>query len=410
MLDSQSPPPFWPKPATRLRDVASAVAVGRWLGLAFGICMLTGVFSHMHQHPTAWFPLPTGPTWIFQLTQGLHIATGLVAVPLLLVKLWTVYPKLFSWPPARTVIEILERGSIAVLVAGAMFELVSGLLDTLQWYPWPFGFLQVHWWVAWLTIGALILHIAVKAPKMAQYWRKSARDALPVNSDDSSFDLVPTTVVVDVVEAADADAHAAAAAGISRRTLLLGAGSAALVVTAVTAGQTLPWLRPLTALAPRKPGAGGSVVPINRTAKDAGVLDLVKDPAWKLQVMGSQPLTLSLADLQGMPVTSSRLPIACVEGWSATADWTGVRLRDVLDAAGIDPSTDLRTVSLEPEGGSRSSLLPAAFARDPLTLLALTIDGEELSLDHGWPCRLIAPGRPGVAQTKWLSRIEVATI
>ena len=393
-VTGDDPPPWWPKPPRRLRDQAMAVAVGRWVGLAFGVCLLTGVFSHLEQHPTAWFPLPTGPVWIFQLTQGLHVATGLAAVPLLLVKLWTVYPNLFSWPPARTLAAVLERGSIGVLVAGSVFELVTGLFNILQWYPWPFGFIQVHWWVAWLTTGALVLHVSVKAPVIGQYWTRSRRDALPAKP-------VEPVVPVGPLEPADG------LAGVSRRALLLGAGGAAAVITAVTAGQTVAWLRPLAVLAPRQPGQGTTGVPINRTAQAAGVVALASDPAWRLTVAGRTPLTLSLAQLRALPQYSARLPIACVEGWSASALWTGVRLRDVLDAAGLDPAADLRTVSLEPSGANPRAELPAAFARDPLTLLALAIDGEALSLDHGWPCRLIAPGRPGVAQTKWLSRIEL---
>ena len=50
---------------------------------------------------------------------------------------------------------------------------------------------------------------------------------------------------------------------------------------------------------------------------------------------------------------------------------------------------------------------PANFAADDRTLLALDLAGEPLSLDHGFPCRLIAPNRPGVLQTKWVSRLEV---
>ncbi|MBA2624897.1 MAG: molybdopterin-dependent oxidoreductase, partial [Acidimicrobiia bacterium] len=45
---------------------------------------------------------------------------------------------------------------------------------------------------------------------------------------------------------------------------------------------------------------------------------------------------------------------------------------------------------------------------DPDTLLALEIDGEELHIDHGYPVRLISPNRPGVQQTKWVSKIVVA--
>lgn len=47
------------------------------------------------------------------------------------------------------------------------------------------------------------------------------------------------------------------------------------------------------------------------------------------------------------------------------------------------------------------------YAQDPLTLLALRLNGEVLSLDHGYPARIIAPNRPGVLQTKWVGRLEV---
>ena len=391
LLQSTTPPPLWPKPPTRLRDAASAVAVGRWLGPAFGICMLTGIFSHFEQHPTGWFPLPTGPTWIFQLTQGLHVVTGLASIPLLLVKLWTVYPRLFTWPPARSVVDALERASIAVLVSAAVFELVTGLFNILQWYPWPFGFIQAHWWVAWLAIGALLLHLAVKAPLIAAHWRQGPGDQ-------------PGKPVVDV------GVVSAERSGISRRTLLVGTGAAAAVVTTVTAGQSLPLLRPIALLAPRRPGTGAAGVPINRTAASAGVLDSAVDPAWRLEIAGQRPLSLSLADLAARRQRTYSLPIACVEGWSVTADWTGVRLRDLLDEAGIPPGSHLRMISLQQGGGNHIAILPANFARDPLSLLALRLDGEPLSLDHGRPCRLVAPGRPGVAQTKWLARIEVTEL
>jgi DMSO/TMAO reductase YedYZ molybdopterin-dependent catalytic subunit len=65
--------------------------------------------------------------------------------------------------------------------------------------------------------------------------------------------------------------------------------------------------------------------------------------------------------------------------------------------------------SLQQRGGFGTSELPAEFVEDPLTLLALSLGGEPLDLDHGFPCRLIAPARPGVMQTKWLHRIEVQT-
>jgi hypothetical protein len=62
---------------------------------------VTGLLSHGIQHPPAWFWWPSRPVNLYRLTQGVHGATGLVAVPLLLAKLWVVYPKLFTWPPAR---------------------------------------------------------------------------------------------------------------------------------------------------------------------------------------------------------------------------------------------------------------------------------------------------------------------
>ena len=56
-------------------------------------------------------------------------------------------------------------------------------------------------------------------------------------------------------------------------------------------------------------------------------------------------------------------------------------------------------------GAYRTSVLPASHTH--ATLLALRLNGERLALDHGFPCRIIAPSRPGVLQTKWVHRLEV---
>jgi len=107
-----------------------------------------------------------------------------------------------------------------------------------------------------------------------------------------------------------------------------------------------------------------------------------------------------------MPQRTVDLPITCVEGWSADASWTGARMRDLLNEAGFAEDAELQVTSLQPSGLYRASRLVQPLARDPLTLLALRLNGAELDLDHGYPCRLIAPNRPGVLQTKWVARIE----
>jgi DMSO/TMAO reductase YedYZ molybdopterin-dependent catalytic subunit len=84
-----------------------------------------------------------------------------------------------------------------------------------------------------------------------------------------------------------------------------------------------------------------------------------------------------------------------------------VVLAHLLAQVGGSPDSDVRMISLEPPGPYSRTVLPARHARDGMSLIALRLNGERLALDHGYPCRLIAPTRPGVLQTKWLSRIEV---
>lgn len=363
-----------------LHDERTASLIGTALGIAFATAFLTGLISHELQHPAAWFPLPTRPVWFYRATQGLHVASGTAAIPLLLAKLWTVYPKLFAWPPLKSVAHGLERLSIAVLVAGSIFELATGLLNAAQWYPWHFDFTKTHFWVAWVTVGALLVHIAVKAPAIARGWR---RPTVPVTTEERA-----TTV--------------------SRRAMLTATGLAVGVVTVTTVGQSINSLRSVDLLAPRDPSFGPQGIPINKTAAQAGVIAAAFRPDYRLTVSGPTPLQLTLDQLNNLPQYEAVLPIACVEGWSADGHWAGVRLRDLLDQADVPSDADIRIVSLQPGGPYAVTTMQHVYARDPLTLLALRLGGEPLSIDHGYPARIIAPGRPGVLQTKWVSRIEVA--
>ena len=396
-----------------LHDERTAALIGTALGVAFTTAFLTGLISHELQlrHPPTW--IPDRPVWIYRFTQGLHIASGLAAIPLLLAKLWTVYPRLFAWPPLSSIRHALERLSILVLVAGAIFQLVTGLLNVIQWYPWSFAFVPTHYQVAWITVGALIVHIAVKAPAIARGYRRPAvqpsADLVPETADGSDHEPAPKPVAAEPIAAEPAAPGLLARrpGTVSRRALLTSTGAAVGVVTLTTVGQSVTWLRGIDLLAPRDPSAGPQSVPINRTAAQAGVQTSALDPGWRLEVAGPRPFQLTLAQLAGLPQYEAVLPIACVEGWSVNGRWSGVRLRDLLDRAGAWPGADIRIVSFEKAGFYATTTMPREYARDPLTLLALRLGGQPLSVDHGYPARIIAPGRPGVLQTKWVQRIEV---
>jgi DMSO/TMAO reductase YedYZ molybdopterin-dependent catalytic subunit len=146
-------------------------------------------------------------------------------------------------------------------------------------------------------------------------------------------------------------------------------------------------------------------VPVNRTAHAAAVLDRLSD--WRLTVAGpTSARVFDRAALARLPQVTVDLPIACVEGWSVSASWSGVRVSELLrlvDAAGHD----VRVVSLEQRSPYGVTRLPQEFIADPRTILATSLNGEELDPDHGYPARIIAPNRPGVLQTKWVERIEV---
>ncbi|MEE3125833.1 MAG: molybdopterin-dependent oxidoreductase [Actinomycetota bacterium] len=373
---------------SHLRSAAVAARVGRWLGICFGVAFLTGLVSHYAQNPTQPIPFPTSPSWGYRLTQGLHVTTGIACIPLLLVKLWSVLPLLVRGLPsgwAARARDGAERASIAVLVSASVFLLVTGLLNSTQWYPWDFSFRRSHYALAWIATGALLLHLAVKLPTI--------RDALGRDVDDTALDR-PEAVV---------------RGGLSRRGLLRSTWVAAGLAVLATAGSTVPWLRRVSVLGVRS-GDGPGGVPINRTAAAAGVEESASSPAYRL-VVGYSGTTVSLTreDLLAMPQRSEELPIACVEGWSASAVWTGVRLRDLLDLVDAPRGAEVEVTSLQERGAFRATLLQGNFADDDRTLVALALSGEPLDLDHGYPARLIAPNRPGVLQTKWLSRLEAVT-
>lgn len=193
---------------------------------------------------------------------------------------------------------------------------------------------------------------------------------------------------------------------IGRRGFLAGVAASTIALITLTAGQSFDVLAPFNVFAPRVKGAGPQRLPVNRTARQADVTELARDPAWRLALEGTAgSMRLSREDLLRMPQHEAVLPIACVEGWSTTATWRGVRLSELLDAAGIRADRTVRLDSMQRRGAFRSTTMPPAYTRDPLTLIALELNGETLDVDHGFPARVIAPGRPGVLQTKWLTTI-----
>jgi DMSO/TMAO reductase YedYZ molybdopterin-dependent catalytic subunit len=387
-------PEFWKSP---LRGTLLTAALGSVLLVLVTLVALTGFLSHAAYQPdlgrnalvepdvpfTTFFDWPTGPSWLYAFTQGLHVNAGLVVIPVVLAKLWSVIPRLFQWPPARTPAEAVERTSIALLVASTGFLLATGVANIQYWYVFGFDFVKAHYYAAVVFVAALAVHLVVKVPVALRAYR--ARD---------------------VLAAARRDDHLAAAAPdprtVSRRGLLAAVGGGAVALLVANAGESIGGpLRATAFLAPRRSGG----FPVNKTAAGAKVTPDMVGPGYRLVLSGGAELELTHDELLALPQATHTLTLGCVEGWSTRQTWTGIPLAELARRAGVREPSELRVESLQPAGILREATLTAGQVADSRSLLALRANGADLSMDHGYPARIIVPALPGVHNTKWVGRL-----
>ncbi|WP_258348917.1 molybdopterin-dependent oxidoreductase [Saccharopolyspora gregorii] len=380
-----------------LRGIRLTSVLGMVLLVALPIVVLTGLLSYVAYGPrfgqampaeTGWlrlplFDWPTRPAWLYRLNQGVHVLLGLVLVPVVLAKLWSVIPKLFAWPPVTSPARALERLSLLLLVGSVLFELGTGVLNVQYYYAFPFSFYTAHYWGAWVFIGSFAAHVALKLPAAVRALRhRGGHD-----------DLAPVRP---------------AAATMSRRGFLAVVAGGSALIGLLTAGQTFDGARRTALLSPRyRDGPGPNGFQVNRTAAAAGIAAASTGPRWRLRLLGgAEPVELDRARLLALPQRTAELPIACVEGWSTTQRWTGVPLAELARLAGVSEPASAHVRSLETGGAFAAATLHAGQVLDPDALLALRVNGVDLSPDHGFPARVIVPALPGVLNTKWVASIS----
>ena len=165
---------------------------GPWLTSIFGVVLLigipvefiTGLISYAAYDPRLngndpnpnhglfglyLFDWVASPSWLYRLTEGIHVMLGLVLVPVVLAKLWSVMPKLFSWPPWRSISQLLERLSLVLVVGGVVFEMSTGLLNID--YLNPIKFYPGHFYGAWAFMAGFAVHVVVKFGDMVHALR-----------------------------------------------------------------------------------------------------------------------------------------------------------------------------------------------------------------------------------------------
>jgi DMSO/TMAO reductase YedYZ molybdopterin-dependent catalytic subunit len=399
---------------------------GPWLTSVFGLVLLatipvlfvTGLLSYAAYNPDLspvndqtpgkgllgfyLFSWPTHPIWLYRLNQGVHVTLGLVMVPVLLFKLWSVLPKLFEWPPLRSPAHALERLSLFALVGGAIFEFATGILNIQMWYKFPGSFYPLHFYGAWVFIAGFVVHVTIKLPAMIRALRSRSFIAeLRTNLARTRPELPEAGYLAPVAPAEPT---------ISRRGVLAFAGGGSALIALLSVGQSLSGpLRRAALLAPHGQGvASPDDFQVNQTAASAGISESETGAAWRLTLAGNvqAPVVLRRADLLRMRQHTASLPIACVEGWSTDNQaWAGVRLHDLARLAGVARPSSVLVQSLENGGAFSQAVLSAGQITDADSLLALLVNGADLTPDHGYPARVIIPASPGVHNTKWVTSL-----
>jgi len=215
-----------------------------------------------------------------------------------------------------------------------------------------------------------------------------------------------------------ASAAAGAPVDMGRRRLItfapiaIGAGSLALVGFL----KVPDWVRII--VAPPESGLSGlspALTPVDHFYR---VSKNFQDPVvpangWSLRVSGmvAQPLKLSYQDLKAVPATTEIVTLECVSNdvggnLMSTGRFTGVPLRDLLTMAQVRPGAG--AVNFRAADGYTESLPLSIVMSTPEILVAHELDGAPLPDAHGFPARMLIPGRYGMKGPKWLQQIDVA--
>ena len=403
-------PEFWRSP---IRGPWLTSFLGTLLVPAITVIALTGFIDHWAHYPqlgndtvgpasdipvlfhfSSWWP-----SWSYAVTQGTHVTLGVMVLPLVLAKLWSVMPKLFQRPVVGSVARALERISLLGLVASVLVEFATGILMMEDWVPGNFGYVTVHYYGAWVFGTLFVLHACIKLPAVRRAYRERGVLKPLMQGLDQTNPEPPEDGGLAPINPATPT--------ISRRGLLAMVGSASLTIFAVQAGESIggPFRR-LALLAPRGRvfGTGPNDFPVTHTAAYAEITSAITGADWRLTLVGARTMSFSRQQLLAMPQDTRTLTITCTDGWSTTQRWTGVQLAALARLVDAPEEAVLRAVTLQPGQGA-PALSPSLYG-DQRSLLALRVNGVDISLDHGYPARVILPNVPGGLNTKWVSELR----
>jgi DMSO/TMAO reductase YedYZ molybdopterin-dependent catalytic subunit len=153
-----------------------------------------------------------------------------------------------------------------------------------------------------------------------------------------------------------------------------------------------------------KPPFANEIAPLNddfQRLQAGGFVD------WRLSVHGmvDRPASFSLAQLKSYPSRSQITQLACEEGWSYVAEWTGVPLAHILEVVGIQPQARYVVYfSIDPDWWDSVDM---AEAMHPQTFLVHGLNGDELPVANGGPLRLRVPRQLGYKNVKFITQLTV---
>ena len=292
---------------------------------------------------------------------ALHGAGGLALVLLLFWKLRRVRPRVTmrrAWDRHTPISILLALLAVAALATGAVWSF--GVTPRLG--PWPLLF--VHMVLGALVVPVLLVHLR------SRFRLPSTRDFEGRRTATSSLAVVG-----------------------------FGALTWRLQRTANRVLETGGEDHRFTGSTEEGSDAGNAFPVTSWVADDPEPID---PDTWTLRVGGEtqRELELTYPDLD--PENGDRATLDCTSGWYSTHDWRGIRVGDLLDA--VEPDEGVEWVSFRSVTGYRWSL-PIEEARE--ALLATHVDDERLDHGHGYPLRLVAPGRRGFQWVKWVEAVEI---